>query len=382
LASQQASDRLRAALDPRSDWLPEVIKNAHERLMTIRSEEGHPNAGGLIVCRDQAHAKAIAELVKKITGTEPAVAYSDIPEASEIINKFKGEDRPWIVTVRMVSEGVDIKRLRVGIYATAYKTRLFFQQVIARTTRYDSSVAGLARDGQPVEQPAWFYVPDDPDLQEFMSQMMEISIHHIADNLAFGDDENEDMLGTTDYGQYTFLDAYEFVNGEDARETGHFYDERKWTPEEMDRDVRVFDGVPAFDHVPPAAKALAIERLLSQQPAPPSRSPEREQPSAAPTEPKTSAQKQREKLKHACSTETRRFTFLLMQINQGPKNSKGFPITDLGVAIAIVTKKINAKDNVKSVGDCTNEQLEKRRALLAQWISDVSRNKWDPSQLP
>lgn len=381
LASQLASDRLRAALDPRGDWLPEVIKSAHERLMTIRKGEGHPNAGGLIVCKDQEHARAVAELVKEVTGTEPAVAYSDLPEAIDTIDKFKTEDRPWIVTVRMVSEGVDIKRLRVGIYATIYKTRLFFLQVIARTTRYDSKVAGLAYDGQPVGQPAWFYVPDDPDLQEFMARIMEISIHHIADEF-ISDSEFDGEFSSTDEGQINFLDGYEFINGEDPRETGHFYEERKWSPDEMQRAVRVFDGIPAFDHVPPAAKALAIERLLSQQPAPAPRSMEREKPAEGIIqEPKTSFQKERDKLKHACSVETRRLTYVLMQFNQGPRNSSGTPITDYTRAVAIVSAKLNARFNVKSIGDCTNEQLNQRRELLAQWISDISRDNWDPSRL-
>ena len=261
LDSQLASDRLRAALDTRGDWLPEVIKNANDRLLTIRNEEGHSNAGGLIICKDQSHAVGVAELVKKITGIEPAVAYSDLPDASDTIDKFKKSTTPWIVTVRMVSEGVDIKRLRVGIYATTYRTQLFFLQAIARTTRYDSSVAGLARDGQPVGQPAWFYVPDDPELQTFMSQIMEISIHHISDDFPAGPDGYGEGIDATDNGQLTFLDGYEFIDGADAVETGHFYEERKWTPEEMEQAIRKFNGIPAFDHVPAAAKALAAGEI-------------------------------------------------------------------------------------------------------------------------
>ena len=35
----------------------------------------------------------------------------------------------------MVSEGVDIPRLRVGVYATTARTELFFRQVIGRFIR-------------------------------------------------------------------------------------------------------------------------------------------------------------------------------------------------------------------------------------------------------
>ena len=42
---------------------------------------------------------------------------------------------PWIVAVNMVSEGVDIPRLRVGVYATAAKTPLIFRQIVGRFVR-------------------------------------------------------------------------------------------------------------------------------------------------------------------------------------------------------------------------------------------------------
>ena len=35
----------------------------------------------------------------------------------------------------MVSEGVDVPRLRVGVYATTARTELFFRQVVGRFVR-------------------------------------------------------------------------------------------------------------------------------------------------------------------------------------------------------------------------------------------------------
>lgn len=382
LIPQLASDRLRAALDPRGDWLPEVIKNAHKRLMTIRGEEGHSNAGGLIVCKDQAHASAVAEIVKKITGIEPAIAHSDVPEASDVINEFKENDALWMVSVRMVSEGVDIKRLRVGIYATTFKTRMSFLQTIARATRYDSAVPGLARDGQPVGQPAWFYVPDDPDLQDYMADLMEISVHHIADGLPKDDDEDNDFMNTAESGQITFLDGYEFLDGIDAVETGHFYEEKKWSPEQMERGIRYFDGIPAFYHAPPAAKALVVERFLANQAPPEQRNPQRETaPTSGKVENQPSYQDKRGKLKKACSTQIRSLTYLLMQTGHAPKDGRGNSVFDFGKAVSIITAKVNNKFKVQNIGDSTNEQLNERRELLAKWISDVKRDNWNSSIL-
>lgn len=125
LTSQLASDRLNTALDLHGEWLPEVIKSAHDRLMTIRNDEGHPNAGGLIICKNQIHAEGVAKLVKDITKTKPVLVHSEITDATGLIDGFRDNNKPWIVTVRMVSEGVDIKRLRVGIYATNFNSVIF-----------------------------------------------------------------------------------------------------------------------------------------------------------------------------------------------------------------------------------------------------------------
>ena len=40
-----------------------------------------------------------------------------------------------MVAVRMVSEGVDIPRLAVGVYATSVSTALFFAQAVGRFVR-------------------------------------------------------------------------------------------------------------------------------------------------------------------------------------------------------------------------------------------------------
>src|SRR5205085_10294241 len=46
-----------------------------------------------------------------------------------------GSQQRWLVAVRMVSEGVDIPRLAVGVYATSASTPLFFAQAIGRFVR-------------------------------------------------------------------------------------------------------------------------------------------------------------------------------------------------------------------------------------------------------
>ena len=124
----------RTALDPDGEWVARVLEAADRRLTEVR--RGMPDAGGLVIAGDHADARAYAALLRKITGTRPVVVLSDDPAASKKIGDVRArrEDR-WMVAVRMVSEGVDIPRLAVGVYATSVSTALFFAQAVGRFVR-------------------------------------------------------------------------------------------------------------------------------------------------------------------------------------------------------------------------------------------------------
>ena len=111
LDRERANQRLRTALSLEGDWIGSVLHQAHDQLMKLRKV--HPDAGGLVIAMDQAHAQGIASLLRARYGVKAVVAVSDDPLASEKIARFSETDDPWIVAVRMVSEGVDIPRLRV-----------------------------------------------------------------------------------------------------------------------------------------------------------------------------------------------------------------------------------------------------------------------------
>lgn len=126
-----------AILDPRGQWIQHVIKEADGRLLNLR-KFGMPDAGGLILASDQESAKKYAELVRKITKSKPTIVVSDDTKASRHIDTFsaaKDDDHRWMIAVRMVSEGVDVPRLAVGIWATNYRTPLFFAQAVGRFVR-------------------------------------------------------------------------------------------------------------------------------------------------------------------------------------------------------------------------------------------------------
>jgi hypothetical protein len=108
LAKDQMSMRLRTALSLEGEWMPSVLARANEQLRSIRQEQR--DAGGLVIAIDQDHAQGIARQLRDRFGTPADVVVSDDPTASKKIAEFSQNDRPWLVAVRMVSEGVDIPR--------------------------------------------------------------------------------------------------------------------------------------------------------------------------------------------------------------------------------------------------------------------------------
>ena len=133
LTIEQTQQAWRTALDPHGDWMPAVLQAADRRLTEVR--RGVPDAGAMVIASDQATAKLYAELIQGITGKKPVIVLSDDPKASKKISDFEASDDRWLVAVRMVSEGVDIPRLAVGVYATNTQTPLFFAQAVGRFVR-------------------------------------------------------------------------------------------------------------------------------------------------------------------------------------------------------------------------------------------------------
>ncbi len=169
LARDQMAHRLRTALSLDGDWLAAVIRQAHDRLMAIRSApDGQRDAGGLVIAMDQQHAHAIAALIRRTCGVPAEVVVSDDPTASARIAKFATGDAAWLVAVRMVSEGVDIPRLRVGVYATTVTTELFFRQAVGRFVRWQSGRG---------TQKAYVFLPDDPRLRAHAFSIAEARRH-------------------------------------------------------------------------------------------------------------------------------------------------------------------------------------------------------------
>ena len=165
LTKDLTNQALRTALDPAGSWVPSVLAAADKRLSEVRRHV--PDAGGMVIATDQESARAYATSLRAISGEAPTVVLSDEKAASKKITEFTEGTSRWLVAVRMVSEGVDVPRLAVGVWATTTATPLFFAQAVGRFVRARSR-----------GETASVFLPSVPGLLGFASEM-ELERDHV-----------------------------------------------------------------------------------------------------------------------------------------------------------------------------------------------------------
>ncbi|MBU6264710.1 MAG: DEAD/DEAH box helicase [Actinomycetales bacterium] len=174
------SQAWRAALDPGGDWIPQVMQAANNRLSEVR--QSIPDAAGLVIATDQDDARAYAKVLHELTGEEPTVVLSDESGGGHKIDEFSAGNSRWMVAVRMVSEGVDVPRLAVGVYATSAATPLYFAQAIGRFVR-------ARRRGET----ATVFLPNVPQLMQLATELELQRDHALERRTQPGDEEYPEM---------------------------------------------------------------------------------------------------------------------------------------------------------------------------------------------
>jgi len=264
LTKDLTAQALRTALDPAGSWMPSVLEAADTRLSEVRRHV--PDAGGLVIASDQDSARAYARLLKAISGEAPTVVLSDEKAASKKIAAFTESEARWMVAVRMVSEGVDVPRLAVGVYATSISTPLFFAQAVGRFVR-------ARKRGET----ASVFLPSVPNLLGHASEM-EVERDHVLGRKI--DDEGD--IFAAEQGLIDQANASESASGElefsyqalgsqatfdrvlyDGGEFGHSGEVSVGSEEEMD-----FLGIPGLlepDQVRDLLHARQSERAQKQK---------------------------------------------------------------------------------------------------------------------
>lgn len=242
LTKDMTAQALRTALDPNGSWIPSVLAAADKRLSEVRRHV--PDAGGLVIATDQESARAYAKILRSISGEAPTVVLSDEKAASKRIAEFTTSDKRWMVAVRMVSEGVDVPRLAVGVWATTTATPLFFAQAVGRFVR-----------ARTRGESASVFVPSVPQLLEFASEL-ELARDHVLGRRVQDEDDifaaEKDLLAAAEAEQTEAGDEglpFEAL-GSDARfdhvlydgaQFGHEGEVQVGSEEEMD-----FLGIPGL----------------------------------------------------------------------------------------------------------------------------------------
>ncbi len=329
----RANQRLRTALSTQGEWLPDVIAQANAQLMRIRSSE-HPDAGGLIIAVDHEHARSIAQLLKVRHNTTATVVLSDDPNASERITTFAAGTQPWIVAVRMVSEGVDIPRLRVGVFATTTTTELFFRQAVGRLVRL--SPGGGA-------QRAFMFIPDDGRLRRWAEQIAHLRRHSLKTRRD-GDDEYAEPSDDVDPVPRP---------DDDAEQLSLFHALSAVTLSSGAPELTVFDD--AFEDIPEASATEIDDALLIVDLAP---LPGREGRNIDPAKP--TPRRERELLRERNAAAVRE----LVAITGQPHGE--------------VNAELNKRSGVSKVAEASRAQLRRRLMSAESWRRELSgqRSAW------
>ena len=333
----RSNQRLRAALSIEGDWLPAVLDQAHAHLLGLRARQ--PDAGGLVIAIDHDHARGIVELLRRRHNVNATLVLSDDPGASKRIEHFAAGNQPWLVAVRMVSEGVDIPRLRVGVFATNTTTELFFRQAVGRLVRWRGASRRM--------QKAVMFIPDDSRLRTWAAHIAVQRRHLLtkertatddldADATAFderpesGDDQAEQLslfqvLSATVVGD---AEQPEWLDGDD---------------EDDDLDDTAEAEADADDGLVIALRPLTVDR-----------------PAAAPRDPALGAdwpdltpRQRRDRLREANAD---RVLELVQMTGRGHREVNG---------------ELNRRSSVGKVSEATVDQLHRRLTEADRWLDGL-----------
>ena len=332
----------RTALDPKGEWIPAVLRAADLRLEEVR--RAVPDAGGLVIASNQEQARAYAHHLRLITGKAPTIVLSDDADASDRISEFSASTDKWMVAVRMVSEGVDVPRLCVGVYATNASTPLFFAQAIGRFVR-------ARKRGET----ATVFIPSVLPLLSLAGDM-EVERDHALDRPKRGDDEDamwnpEDAMvaaaNREEKASSDLLSQFE-VLGADAEFDGVLFDGAAWGAgaEVGSEEEQEYLGIPGLldaDQVTTLLRARQADQVAAQRKNRSARK-MREDNAGIPAH-KLRAAKRKE-LQHLVSTWSRRS----------------------GDTHATIHSRLRSRCGGPEVAQATTEQIEARIALLREWF--------------
>jgi superfamily II DNA or RNA helicase len=171
------SDPLTPLIDADLDYFKKMLRAALDELEEVRRHQS--NAAMLITARDTDHCDQIAELCRSLGVKDVVIIKYDTPKAQDEIERFEKGSYRVLIAIKMISEGVDITRLRVGVYASNILTRMFFSQFIGRFIRWDDSLGYW--------QHAVIFIPEHVTLIKYAEEIERMVLDSIIQEPGTGD---------------------------------------------------------------------------------------------------------------------------------------------------------------------------------------------------
>jgi len=181
---------MRAAMgqffDPSGEIMKNLVSLVHSDLMRLRQNDAYKDAAALFVCRPAAnnetadgqsdkHVREMAKLIERLTGQEVVVVTHDQDDGADRIESFKTGKSPYIVAVNMVSEGVDIPRLRKVAFCRYTDSEMLFRQIVGRVVRRTAPNDPVASE---------VYVPGFPKMVEFGQRLWDEASAGLKERIA------------------------------------------------------------------------------------------------------------------------------------------------------------------------------------------------------
>lgn len=142
---------MREVFHPEGECVRKVIMDTDEHMTRLRKR--FHNAGALFCCRpgrnsesEDKHVHQIAQKIRQYTGNEVVVVTHSDSNAQGKIEAFRNGSTPYLVAVDMITEGVDIPRLRAIGLLRYIRSEMMFRQIIGRAIRMTDDEDGTAAE--------------------------------------------------------------------------------------------------------------------------------------------------------------------------------------------------------------------------------------------
>jgi hypothetical protein len=140
---------MREVFHPEGEMVQRMISDVHDDLMARRRR--FHDAACLFTCRpgrnensEDKHVQQIAQKIRQYTGEDVVIVTHHDRNASGKIQAFRNSRSPYLVAVNMISEGVDIPRIRSVAMMRYITSEMMFRQIVGRALRMTADEDGTA----------------------------------------------------------------------------------------------------------------------------------------------------------------------------------------------------------------------------------------------